>query len=105
MAARKPPQRKPRALPDAESNQRDVGILRTGRQIDTLRRTERVKHRRENGRVEAIDAADREAGLMVWHCVTRPEAAFPLASASPRRSGWRGRPDPPRAPPSRTPGR
>src|SRR5580692_7518362 len=105
MAARKPPQRKPRAFADAESNQCNVGILRTGGQINTLRRAERVKHRRENRRVEAIDAADRDAGLRVWHCVTRPEAAFPLASASPRRSGWRGRPDPPRAPTSRTPDR
>src|ERR1700680_4129614 len=98
MAARKPPQRKPRTFEDAESNQRNIGILRAGGQVDALRRAESVQHRRENGGVEAIDAADREAGLRVWHRVTTTEAACLLASASPQRSGWRGRHCPPRAP-------
>src|SRR6266550_863410 len=87
MAARETPQCQPRALEDAESNQRDVGILRAAGQINALRRAEGVKHRRKNGRVEAIDAANGEAGLKVWHRVTRPEAACRSASASPRRSG------------------
>src|SRR6266576_1686114 len=87
MAARETPQRQPRALEDAESNQRNVGILRAGGQINALRRAEGMKHRRKNGHVEAIDAANGETGLRVWHRVTMPETAYRSASASPRRSG------------------
>src|SRR6266550_1230018 len=75
MAARETTQRQPRTFEDAESNQRNVGILRAGRQINALRRAEGVQHRRKNGRVQAIDAANGEAGLRVWHRVRRQEAA------------------------------
>src|SRR5580704_4458659 len=91
MAARKPPQRKPRALENSESNQRNVGILRAGRQIKTLRRAEGMKHLRQNERVQTIDAADREAGLGVWHRVRRQEVAYRFASAFPQPSGSRER--------------
>src|ERR1700756_5676478 len=103
MAARQPPQRQPGALEHAESNQRNIGILRTRRQIDTLRWTEGVKHRRQDRRIQAIDAADGEAGFSVWHRVMKPEAACQPASVSLRRFGWRGRHSPPRAPAWRTP--
>src|SRR5260370_27445770 len=102
MATRKAPQRQPRAFEDAESNQRDIRILRAGGQIEALRRAEGMKHRRKNRRVQAIDAADGEAGLGVWHRVRRQEAACRSASASPRRSGWRGRHWPLPAPAWRT---
>src|SRR5258705_12555594 len=102
MAAREAPQRQPRTFDDAESNQRNVGILRAGGQIETLRRTEGMKHRRQDRLVQPIDAANGEAGFRVWHRVRRPEAAYRLASASPQRSGSRGRHSPPRAPTWRT---
>src|ERR1700737_4011499 len=91
MAARKAPQSQPGAFEDAEPNQRNISILRTRREVETLRRAEGMKHRRQDRRVEEIDAADREAGLGVWHRVTRAEAAFRHASASPRCSGSPGR--------------
>src|SRR6266851_3618225 len=102
MAARKSPQRQPRAFEDAESNQRDIRILRAGGQIEAPRRAEGMKHRRKNRRVQAIDAADGEAGLGVWHRVRRQEAACRFASAFLRRSGSPGRHWPLPAPAWRT---
>src|SRR3981081_1510227 len=67
MAARKAPQSQPGAFKDAKPNQRNIGILRTSRKVQALRRAEGMKHRRQDRRVETIDAADGEAGWRVWH--------------------------------------
>src|SRR5438876_1164292 len=71
MAAGKPAKSQPRALEHAESNQRDIRVLRTTRQIYALRRAERMKHRRQNRLVNAIHAANGEAGLRVWHRINQ----------------------------------
>src|SRR5258705_3305007 len=105
MAAGETPQRQPRALEHAEPNQRHVRILRARGQINALCRTEGMKHRRQNRPVQPIDATHGEAGLEVWHRVTKPEAVYHaacLVRSSPPRSGSRGTRCPPRAPAPQT---
>jgi hypothetical protein len=61
------PEGKPGAFENAEPDERDVGIFRTGREIKALGGTEGVEDRRQNRFVQPVNAADREAGLRVRH--------------------------------------
>jgi len=67
MAAGEAAEREPRASEQAETDQRDVGVLRAGGQIEALRRAEGVQDGRDYGLVDAEGDADGELGGGVGH--------------------------------------
>jgi hypothetical protein len=67
MATGKTAEGQPGALDDTETDQGDVGVLRAGGEIEALGRAEGVEDRRQDRLVDAIDDADCEAGLRIWH--------------------------------------
>src|SRR5690348_7225566 len=53
MAAGQPAQSQPGAAEDTETDQRNVGVLRAGGQVDALRWAEDVEDRRQDALVDA----------------------------------------------------
>ena len=83
MATSEPAERQPGAADRSKTDQRDVGVLGAGGQVEALRRAEGVQNRRDNGFVDPEGDADGEAGfivVVVRHFGT-PDTDF-------RRFGW-----------------
>lgn len=51
----------------AKADQRNVGVLGTGGQVEALGWAEGVEDRRQNGPIDAKGDADGEGGLGIWH--------------------------------------
>jgi len=67
MATGEAAQRQPRTSKQAETDQRNVGVLRTGGQVEALRGAEGVQDGRDHGLVNTEGNADNELGLGVGH--------------------------------------
>src|SRR5579871_3405152 len=67
MTAGDPAQSHPRAANGAKTNERYVGVLRAGRQIEALRWAEGVQYRRENRLIDTKGDTGGERGLGVGH--------------------------------------
>jgi hypothetical protein len=71
MATGKAAEGQPGTLDYTVADQGDVGVLRAGGEIEALGRAEGMEDRRQDRLIDAIDDADREAGLRIWHRVRR----------------------------------
>jgi hypothetical protein len=69
MAASETAKGQPGTFDDAESDESNIGVFGTGREIEALGRAEGMEDRRHDGLVETISNADGEAGLGIWHRV------------------------------------
>lgn len=67
VAAGKAPQGQPGAPENAETDQRDVGVFRTGGQIEALGWAEGVQDGRDDGLVDSVGDADGEGGFGIGH--------------------------------------
>jgi len=67
MAAGEAPQRQPGTANRAETDHRDIGVLRAGGQIKTLRWAEGMKHRRHSRLIDPKSNTNREGGFVVDH--------------------------------------
>src|SRR5258707_460460 len=89
VAPSEPTEGQPGTLEKTETNQGDVRIFGTGRQIKALAGTEGMEDRRQDGFVEEVSDADAKTGLRVFHRLTTLAGVFHGSFQQP--FGWHGR--------------